>query len=43
MNMMTLKNNSKATERVLRRSRRYARRNARARVYHTSAVTALVA
>ena len=41
--MLTLKKNSKAAERVMRRSRRYARRNSRARVYHTSAVTALVA
>lgn len=41
--MLTLRKNSKAAERVLRRSRRYARRNSRARVYQTSAVTALVA
>jgi DICT domain-containing protein len=41
--MMTRNSNSKATERVLRRSRRYARRNARARVYYESTVTSLVA
>lgn len=41
--MITGNSNSKATERVLRRSRRYARRNSRTRVYYYSSVTALAA
>jgi len=41
--MMTRNSNSKADERALRRSRRYARRNSRARVYYSGTISALVA
>lgn len=41
--MLNRNSNPKATERALRRSRRYARRNARARVYHDRTISTLVA
>ena len=41
--MMTRNLNSKAAEKALRRTRRYARRNSRVRVYHDSTIVALVA
>ncbi len=36
--MLNLKKNSKAEKRILRRSRRYGRRNSRARVTHDSTI-----